>query len=422
MDRNVPLWQGFIEHAELTDVGLRRANNQDSFGLQMAGNESDWQRRGHLFLVADGMGAHAAGELASKMAVDTITLNYFKSPDLAPPEAIRTAVTLANSKIHNTGEDNPDFKGMGTTCSSLVILPRGAVAAQVGDSRVYRLRGHKFEQLSRDHSLIWEMMASRGISEAEGSQYVPKNIITRSLGPSAEVVVDLEGPFPLEPGDTFLLCSDGLSGQVRDAEMGVILAALPPAEAVRVLVDLANLRGGPDNITVIVARVGQVDPRWAAQGWSSGASSGASVNPLTWVAVGVFALLAGLSLFSGQGPIVTGGSAVLAACALFAAIWQKYLTGAGGGVSISLTNLGNGPHRTYDATPSPELFEGFQQLLNPVVNTARQQQWQLDWNAFERQRTTALQLLEQQQYLAAIREICRAIMMMMENVRQQQGR
>lgn len=416
MDRNVPNWQGFLEHAEMTDVGLRRANNQDSFGLQMAANETDWLRRGHLFIVADGMGAHAAGELASKIAVDTVTLNYFKMPDAAPPEALRTAVTVANSKIHNTGEDNPDFKGMGTTCSALVILPRGAVGAQVGDSRLYRLRGHKFEQLSRDHSLVWEMMAQRGVSESEA--FVPKNIITRSLGPSAEVLVDLEGPFPLEAGDTFLLCSDGLSGQVQDAEIGVILAALPPQEAVRVLIDIANLRGGPDNITVIVTRVGQIDPKWQHLSWSGG--GGGNVHPLVWVAIGVMAMLAGLAWIGGQ-PWVAGVALILSLAAVFVALMQRFSGGASG-VSVGMTNLGTGPHRTYDATPSAELFNGFSQLIEPVCGTARQQKWQIDWKVFERHRTAAMSAADGRDFLTAIREQCRAIMFLMHEVRQQQER
>jgi protein phosphatase len=336
---------------------------------------------------------------------------------MSAPDAIRAAVVMANHKIHNTGEDNPDFKGMGTTCSSLVITPRGAIAAQVGDSRTYRLRGHKYEQLSRDHSLVWEMMAQRGISENEA--FVPKNIITRSLGPSPEVLVDLEGPFPLEPGDTFLICSDGLSGPVQDAEMGVILAALPPAEAVRVLVDLANLRGGPDNITVIVTRVGQVDPRWQSQSWSGG--GGGSVNPLTWVAIGVFAMLAGLSWIGGQ-PLVAGVALILSFAAMFAAIWQRFSFGSAGGMTVSLSNLGTGPHRTYDATPTPELLNGFVSLIEPVCNTARQQNWQIDWHKFERLQAGSKQLVERGDYLGAIREQCRAIMFLMQEVRQQQER
>ena len=210
---------------------------------------------GHLFMVADGMGAHAAGELASAIAVDTVPLVYQKYGELPPDQALRRAVQAANDEIYHRGCSSPDFRGMGTTGSALVILPEGAIVAHVGDSRVYRLRGERFEQLTFDHSLAWEMQASADRNKQSLSDYVPKNIITRSLGPNADVEVDLEGPIPIESGDTFLLCSDGLSGPVRDDEMGTIISCMPPEDAAQALVDLANLRGGPDNVTVIVARV-----------------------------------------------------------------------------------------------------------------------------------------------------------------------
>jgi serine/threonine protein phosphatase PrpC len=258
MDQSADPWQKFVEHAELTDVGLRRSNNQDSLAFQLASGEKEWRRRGHLFLVADGMGAHAAGELASKIAADTVPLTYFKLADESPVTALQKAIEDANAKIHARGQANPDFKGMGTTASVLLLLPQGAMVGHVGDSRVYRLRGDRVEQLSFDHSLVWEMKAAGRINDHDMPGFIPKNIITRSLGPADVVQVDVEGPFPLAEGDTFMLCSDGLSGQVEDEELGVILHCLPPREAVQVLVDLANLRGGPDNITVIVARVGSL--------------------------------------------------------------------------------------------------------------------------------------------------------------------
>ena len=118
-----------------------------------------------------------------------------------------------------------DFRGMGTTVSALVILPQGALVAHVGDSRIYRLRGSRLEQLTFDHSLVWELQAAGQIPAEDVPNYIPKNIITRSLGPNPEAQVDLEGFFPVEPGDTFLLCSDGLSGQVPDDEIGQVLAA-----------------------------------------------------------------------------------------------------------------------------------------------------------------------------------------------------
>jgi protein phosphatase len=189
------------------------------------------------------------------MACESVPHTYHKLLDRAPADALKTAITAANAAIHERGQANAEFQGMGTTCSALVLLPRAAVVAHIGDSRVYRLRGGKIEQLTFDHSLVWEMMAAGQMPRGEVASFIPKNIITRSLGPRDDVQIDLEGPFALEVGDVFLICSDGLSGQFKDDELGTILTALSPQEAVQSLVDLANLRGGPDNITVIVVRV-----------------------------------------------------------------------------------------------------------------------------------------------------------------------
>jgi len=226
MQNDTATWDPGIECAELSDVGLRRANNQDAMTVVIAANEESWRRRGHLFVVADGMGAHAAGELASKMAADIVPHSYSKRLDEPPDVAIVAAMREANAQIHARGQDNPEFRGMGTTGSSLVLLPEGALVAHVGDSRVYRLRGRQLDQLSFDHSLVWELMHSGDLPAKEVSNFVPKNIITRSLGPNPNVQVDLEGPFPLQVGDTFLLCSDGLSGLVNDEELGAMIYCL----------------------------------------------------------------------------------------------------------------------------------------------------------------------------------------------------
>ena len=119
-----------LDHAALSDVGLRRANNQDTFAVALAGNQQEWLARGHLFMVADGMGAHAAGELASKLACEGLPHTYRKSPDLPPHDALRQAVFTANANIHERGEANAEFQGMGTTCSVLVLLPRRAGGAR----------------------------------------------------------------------------------------------------------------------------------------------------------------------------------------------------------------------------------------------------------------------------------------------------
>ncbi len=234
---------------------MRRANNQDSMACVPAATEERFQSHGHLFVVADGMGAHAAGELASEMATEKIAMHYFRSSVDDSAEALQRALVEANAAIYQRGQSNPEFHNMGTTASALALVPEGALVGHVGDSRVYRLRQGVFEQLTFDHSLVWEMEASALLSGGVVGEGIPRNVITRSLGPHESVEVDIEGPFPIEHGDRFLICSDGLTGLVEDPEIGVLLDCLPENLATRVLVDLANLRGGPDNITVIVVRV-----------------------------------------------------------------------------------------------------------------------------------------------------------------------
>ena len=228
MTQDPQLWKNHLRYVAVSDIGMRRDSNQDS----------------HSVLVADGMGAHAAGELASQLAADSIPHLYFKQLELSAPDSLKQAVEDSNSEINRKGQANQDFHNMGTTCSVLTLLPQGAVIAHVGDSRVYRLRGGVLEQLTFDHSLVWEMRASgQSGGDSDLESMIPRNVITRSLGPYADVNVDLEGPFPVEAGDIYLLCSDGLVGEVSDAEIATVLASIPVEESVQALVDLANLRG-----------------------------------------------------------------------------------------------------------------------------------------------------------------------------------
>ncbi|MGI9457574.1 MAG: PP2C family protein-serine/threonine phosphatase, partial [Aeoliella sp.] len=243
-----------VECASVSDLGMRRANNQDAIATVMA-NHGQWRERGHFFMVADGMGAHAAGELASKLAVDNVPHTYLKLPSVAAPAALRQAVHKANALIHEKGQSAGEFNGMGTTCSCLVLLPGAALIAHVGDSRVYRLRQQRFEQLTFDHSLVWEMAAASQTSADEVPACIPKNVITRSLGPNPTVNVDLEGPYDVRLGDKFLVCSDGLTGVVNDELIGSLVDSLPPQDAANTLVDVANLRGGPDNISIVIAAI-----------------------------------------------------------------------------------------------------------------------------------------------------------------------
>ncbi|MCX7700320.1 MAG: protein phosphatase 2C domain-containing protein [Gemmataceae bacterium] len=242
-------------HFALTDVGIRRSHNQDAFAAIPAKSREIWREQGHIFLVADGMGGHAVGEKASQQAARDIPLAYQKYSKDGVAQALRRAFVEVNAAIHAVGVRNREFQGLGTTATALVLRPEGAWIAHVGDSRVYRVRGGRIQQLTFDHSYLWEMARRQNVDPAE-LQGLKSNVIIRSLGPDALVQVDIEGPHALEAGDVFVVCSDGLSGPVTDSEIGAVASALPPEEAVRFLVQLANLRGGPDNITAVVVRVG----------------------------------------------------------------------------------------------------------------------------------------------------------------------
>lgn len=244
-----------IEHVALTDVGVKRSHNQDAFTVQKATDREHWQSVGHLFIVADGMGGHAVGEKASAKAVQEIPLTYSKHTHEGPANALRRAFQEANAGINAIGVSNPEFRGLGTTATALVLRNEGAWIGHVGDSRAYRVRAGVVQQLSYDHSYAWEMARRLGIPPEELGD-IKKNVIVRSLGPDPFVQVDVEGPHPLEDGDTFVLCSDGLSNLVPPEEIGAIVNCLPLEEATRFLIELANLRGGPDNITAVVVRVG----------------------------------------------------------------------------------------------------------------------------------------------------------------------
>lgn len=237
--------------------------------MQPAPDESRWRSHGHVFIVADGMGGHAVGEKASAKAVRDIPLTYLKHVALeGPATAIRRAFREANEGIFAIGQNNPEFKGLGTTGTALFLRPEGVWVGHVGDSRAYRIRAGRVQQLTFDHSWVWEVARRQGIDPDELGDF-KRNVIIRSLGPDSEVEVDVEGPHPTEDGDAFLLCSDGLSNLVTPDEIGAAVTLFTPNEACQYLVALANARGGPDNITCLIVAVGGSD-----QEGDSGGKSG----------------------------------------------------------------------------------------------------------------------------------------------------
>ncbi|MCA9065585.1 MAG: serine/threonine-protein phosphatase, partial [Planctomycetaceae bacterium] len=247
--------QPVVEYASRTDVGMRRSANQDSLAVRLCTESEDWATCGHLFVVADGMGGHSVGDLASRITVDTLPHAYFKGNADNVRDRLLQAVIAANKAVNDCGRQNPEFADMGTTCCALSLSEAGATIAHVGDSRIYRVRNGRIEQLTFDHSLQWEMIRLGQATIENVDLHHPRNVITRCIGPDPDVRPDIEGPFPVRAGDYFVISSDGLTNHVSDSEIGQIVSCQPVAESARLLINLANCRGGSDNSTVIVVHV-----------------------------------------------------------------------------------------------------------------------------------------------------------------------
>jgi protein phosphatase len=377
-------------------------------------------------MVADGMGAHAAGELASKLAVEGVPHLYYKHRDLSPPEALQRAIQETNSEINRRGMANPDFHNMGTTGSMLLLLPQGALAAHIGDSRIYRLRGDTLQQLTFDHSLQWELKASGQLPEGTDiSAVVPKNVITRSLGPNQTVQIDMEGPHPIQQGDVYLLCSDGLTGRVEDDELGAILASVPPAEAAQSLIDLANLRGGPDNTTVLIAKVTGPEAATgsiAAEPLRMGGSRAKGiVHPAVLVVAAVGLLTAIVTALMGLW-ILAGVALVASAIAGIVALTQRY-QGYSGGTELGHGRLlGRGPYTTTMCAPSAALAQSLANTLDELREAAREGDWTINWQPLDESCRAAAQASQAQKFAEAVRHYCRGISYVMNELRSQNSK
>ncbi len=399
---------------------MRRATNQDSATSVIADSEGRFQRRGHLFIVADGMGAHAAGELASQMAVERIPQHYLRSNASTVAGSLRKAIREANREIYLKGQSNPEFHNMGTTVSALVLMPDGVVVGHVGDSRVYRLRGEVFEQLTFDHSLVWEMEAGGHVQpNSELSRAIPKNVITRSLGPNAEVTVDLEGPWPALRGDRYLLCSDGLTGQLEDSEIGILLGCLSPEKATRVLIDLANLRGGPDNITIVALEV-QADCNHSGAPIHA-ARPHESPPAWVWVLMGVAALAAVMFAISALAAATLASAGVALLAGLYAA-WYRWVRSAKPGLDATGGESGGrGPYRRYSAKPTAEFIGRLAGTVQALRDAAAEHGWQVPWDAIDRMQAKAEAARRKQDLCGAVRWQSEAIIATMQELRHQRG-
>lgn len=239
-----------------TDVGCVRGTNEDT-GRHIKPNDADLQiRKGTLTIVADGMGGHSSGEIASEMAVELISEFYYKDEKNPTGQALKCAIEEASRMIYETSLSDENYFGMGTTVAALVLQNGLAFVAHVGDSRLYRLRGTDFQQITEDHSQVMEMVKHGIISREEAKNHDDKNVILRAMGTQSAVEAELTEAFVYEAGDTFLLCSDGLSDMLEDWEIGqILITANGVHEAGEQLIEFAKKRGGHDNITVGIVKI-----------------------------------------------------------------------------------------------------------------------------------------------------------------------
>ncbi len=234
--------------AALTDVGLRRRVNEDRYALA-----ADLG----LYLVADGMGGHTAGQLASELAAEATvnTLRTLFDASASLTEKLRYSVSAANREILSTAETKPELTGMGTTLVALLAGPERIALAHVGDSRAYLVRGGRIRQLTDDHSLVAELVRRQEISERAARGHPHRHVLTRALGVRRSVEADLAELTPAVD-DTFVLCSDGLTTHLRDGEILDLVCGEPDLQKCGdALIACANQRGGVDNITVVLVRL-----------------------------------------------------------------------------------------------------------------------------------------------------------------------
>ena len=245
--------------AYLSDQGAVRPTNEDFVGVYAPGTPDDSWDRGALFVLADGMGGHAAGEVASRVAVEAVLTRWKEGTGGQPHQALRAAVRDANAAVYDAAMEK-SRRGMGTTLTAMTLSGREVILAHIGDSRAYHVRGGHCTQLTSDHSRAAEMVRMKLITPEQASNHPARSMLTRSLGGEPAVQVDIIKQ-PIENHDVLVLCSDGLWDLVSRAEIAEVCSGIgtpgfpTPNEAAPHLVDLALKRGAPDNVSVLVTRI-----------------------------------------------------------------------------------------------------------------------------------------------------------------------
>lgn len=242
-----------IKYSGKSHIGMVRSENQDSFGKFPAQDFDLYTSKGQLFVVADGMGGHKGGKQASTIAVGAVGEKYFESA-ASPPEALKEAILFANKKIYETANTSAELSRMGTTCTALILSKEEGIIGHVGDSRIYRIENNKIEQLTNDHTKVQEMLREGVLTPEEAKDYPSKSVLARALGVEEKVKVDIISGIKIKEGQSFVICSDGMA-KITEPEIVKIISEGSAESACGKLIDIANERGGKDNVTVQVIKV-----------------------------------------------------------------------------------------------------------------------------------------------------------------------
>jgi protein phosphatase len=256
-----------LEPGKVSDRGLVRGHNEDALSYSVPQDPAIVASKGCLYVVADGIGGAQAGEVASSCAVECICTSYYASPLADVVTALRAAFVAAHEEILRQAVQR-DARGMGTTAVALVVVGHQAIVANVGDSPAYLVRRGQAQQLSEEHSWVALALAEGLLTPEQADRFPHRHVITRNLGMEKPLEVYFSPAIPLEPGDSVLLCTDGLSNLVTPAEIAAVAGnvGLSPQEAVQQMANLALARGAPDNVTVLLVRVGDSLARPAGPG------------------------------------------------------------------------------------------------------------------------------------------------------------
>jgi serine/threonine protein phosphatase PrpC len=245
-----------IKLAGLSDVGCQRENNEDRFAYWEPVDDKEFAVKGRLFSVADGMGGHEGGAEASRIALETVEEIYSGAEGNDIRVILLNAFQSAHQRILQYADTHPELQGMGTTCTAVALRGLDLYYSHIGDSRLYLVRENSIYRLTRDQSYVGKLVEQGIISTEEAGTHPQRHILTSALGAGSEVVPECpEEPLSLESGDVLVLCTDGLWSLLAEADVQAVVASKSPEDACKELIKMARHQGGPDNITVQIAKV-----------------------------------------------------------------------------------------------------------------------------------------------------------------------